>query len=233
MKRRVFICLLNFTFVVIILSRAIADDGSPSASINTDGLNQARSVGIADWQIRMSGIHWQGSSLVADFLRKGASLHLLRESVTTSTAPHISNLDTEVFANDIATCGSEYPDRVSLKFDYYDSNADVLAGRVGVSTAAMLRSGCGPVTGGFTGTFFPQPKQGLILDPPTGTSGVVMMDTCWGNVSHIDISVQLKDGDDNLSPEKLTTSVDIPESTSQKDVANLSSAGGGMKLSEW
>lgn len=179
MKRRVFICLLNFTFVVIILSRAVADDSSPSVSINTDGLNQARSVGIADWKIRMSGIHWQGSSLVADFLRKGASLHLLKESVTTSTAPNISNLDTEVFPNDIATCGSEYPDRVRLIFNYNDSNADVLAGRVGVFYANMLRSGGGPITGSIVGTFFPQPKQGLILDPPTGTSGVVMMDTCW------------------------------------------------------
>lgn len=54
-----------------------------------------------------------------------------------------------------------------------------------------------------------------------------------GNVSHIDFSVSLKDGDENISPETLTTSVDIPELTSQRDIANLSYTGGGIKSCEW
>jgi len=195
----------------------------------TDGLTQARSVGIAEWNMRMSGIHWNGKSLVGDFVRNGSSFSLVPNSTTISSPPQIGNLTLEAFPNDIDACGTDYPDRVRFTFDCFDKNADILAGRVGITYSVMTRDGFGPITGTFVFTFFPQPKPGLILDPPISKRGVVTIDTCWGNVAHIDCSVMLKDGDENLSVETLSGSIDIPLSALTETDMESSKTGGVIK----
>jgi hypothetical protein len=206
-----------------------------------NGLSQARSVGISDNIMRVSGLRRQGVSQVADYLlnKNTKSLSLINNSVSTSLPPGISDLVSAVFPIDTDVCGNDYPERVRLTFEYQDPNADVLGGRVGIGYSCFLRSGAGPITGQLVGTFFPQPKTGLILDPPSGKNGVIVVDTCWLNVSHIDFTVQLRDGDENLSEETLTTSVDIPESVLSEQSASESKSAikgntlGGIKPTDW
>jgi Transmembrane protein 131-like N-terminal/Viral BACON domain/Fibronectin type III domain len=206
--------------------------------LETNGLNRARSVGINSNTMRMSGIRQAGISQVADYsLQKNGSLALIKKSGTTSLPPSISNLIAEVFPDDIAVCGNEYPDHVRLTLTYQDQNADVLAGRVRITYSAFFRDGYGPFNGGGERTFFPQPKKGTIIDPPTGKTGVVTIDLCWENMAHLDLSVKLIDGDENISAETLTVSVDIPEAALSEQFVTKSDikskTGGGIKPTEW
>ncbi|MBI5443634.1 MAG: LamG domain-containing protein [Deltaproteobacteria bacterium] len=187
--------------------RSIFNAGS-AGKCQTSGFSRARSVGIAQWVTRMSGIQFNGQDLVADFQRSGNGFGLVPGSATVSAAPHISNLVLESSPGDLATCVPDYPDRVTLRFDYADPNGDLLGGRVEASYSLTL-GGSGPVTGAFQGNFFPQPKPGLVLDPPAGSSGSITWDTCWANVTHIGFSVQVRDSGENISPEVLQASTDF------------------------
>jgi len=206
--------------------------------LETNGLNRARSVGINSNTMRMSGIRQAGISQVADYqLQKNGAFALIKKSVTTSLPPSISNLVAEVFPDDIIMCGNEYPDHVRLTFAYQDPNADVLAGRVRITYSAFFRDGYGPFNGGSERTFFPQPKKGTIIDPPAGRVGTVTLDLCWNDIAHVDLSVKLVDGDENLSAETLTVSFDIPESALSEQFVTKSDikskTGGGIKPTEW
>jgi hypothetical protein len=203
--------------------------------LQTNGLNRARAVGINDNTMRLSGLRASGISQVADYqLQKNGALALVKKSTTTSLPPNISNLVVEVFPGDVATCGNEYPDHVRLRFAYQDANGDVLGGRVSYSYSIMFRGGYGPYTSNAVRILFPQPKKGTIIDPPAGKTGTVTIDLCSRGISHVDLSLKLIDGDENLSAETLTASFDIPESTLSAQRALTSDiepkTGGGIKF---
>lgn len=189
-------------------------------------------VGIERSRVRISGLQINGESFVADLHWERNRLRLVPNSVTRSAPPSISNLKAQAFPGDTLTCGTQFPDRVQLTFDYQDSNGDVLGGRVGVRTLQTRRAGGTNDNFGATTLFRTSSNS---LTSPTSTSGTVSLTGCWGGISHIDYTVNLKDADENLAPETLTTSVDIPAAAAANELGGAAQFGGasGMGMPEW
>lgn len=182
-------------------------------------VSRARAVGInpptskSGGQLRLSGIRVGNQLFVADVLwsRNGNKGKVVRGSVTPSQPPRISNLrSTAVVRGDSANCGSEFPDRVQLAFDYRDCNGDVLGGRVAADYVIMTRDGAGPIFGGVVCDFFGAGDRACTLTSATGTSGTASLRTCWENVAHLEFSLRLKDAGENLAAETLSVPADIP-----------------------
>jgi len=207
--------LIIFSSLVIPLGRALAACPAPLSTLPPGqvDVSQARAVGIPlpdapSGVQRVSGVRVGGESFVVDVQWGGLLIRPLRNSVTPSMVPTISNLRAEVFPDDLTICWAEYPDRVQLSFDYEDCNGDVLGGRVGVNWAATGVGGAGPTTGFIVADFFRSASS--MLTSPTATIGTASLVSCWSNAEHIDFSLRLRDADENLSPETLSISVDIP-----------------------
>jgi hypothetical protein len=167
-----------------------------------------------------AGGRWRSSGIVVESLRYVADVHwnragteavFVRRSVTRSQPPVIANLRADVFPGDRSTCGTEFPDRVLLTFDYQDCNGDVLGGRVAVNYDATLRDppGFGPITGGFQCPFFP-PNSECSVSSATDPRGTATVFGCFRNVRHFEFAVRLRDADNNLAPQTLTLGVDMP-----------------------
>jgi hypothetical protein len=113
-------------------------------------------VGSMSGVLRFSGVHVAGHSYVMDvqMRRNGTPGKIVRGSVTPSLPPVISNLQATIVGEDVVACGTEFPDRVQLTFDYEDCDGDLLGGVAGATTTMTLGGGGAPVKGAVVWRFF-------------------------------------------------------------------------------
>jgi len=179
----------------------------------SDDMSLSKAVGNSTDSVLISGIRRNGKSLVGKMVRQSNGKLVLVAPITASKPPVISNPTSEVITNS-SQCDSNFPDEVTVRFDFTDKNSDITGGYSSMNYKWYSKNGSGPFTGGITSIFFPLNSNREVIFT-SKTTGYINIRTCWKNVGQITFSpVVIADGDSQKSNELSLPTVFIPASSS-------------------